>query len=372
MAKAGGVDVAVLSRASSENLTAKSPLDKPCSLGYIGYVQTIALAVCARLTRTQRSVQSTSNNTFSAESEGGIGMKLTALLLGVALAVLTLGSVATAANYEIVAGLNSNIIATTNWAGAAATQVGNNGWWYRSTVVSASTDPKNVYPWNPFWGDTYAWETNLSSYALMGWEHSYNSGNSAFGWSGQTAGAIPDGTKGVICNSNESAEALKYQAGNGTAVALRHDWNTTWFQPIMIEWRAATAGVADVNYMLYSAANNPASGSTSGAEFHLGIYRNGVFDTQLGWKTVIGDTNTGVGNGVALTATGIALNAGDSIVLLTRSAKYDPYGTRQDNASVAGSITFTEGSVVTPEPGSMLALGSGFLGLIGFAIRRRK
>jgi hypothetical protein len=51
---------------------------------------------------------------------------------------------------------------------------------------------------------------------------------------------------------------------------------------------------------------------------------------------------------------------------------YTDTATKGTNFDSLGSYSFQAFSVVTPEPGSLMAMGSGLIGLAGFAIRRRK
>ena len=249
--------------------------------------------------------------------------------------------------YGITDGLASTITGTTptTWAGQAAVQPkGTLGW-----TFLAGADP-GIYPWTGPYGATYAGPTNLSSLAYMTRRNAAGGTDFGCGWNNGVSGY--DENAGAIVQSDALCEKTVGGVGVslGTTVAFRHGWNSSHFALLAAVWTAPAAGTANVAYTLYSAANN------SGAEFQLALYQAGVFAQELAWGDVIGSTNTGVGNGVTITATGITLGAGDSIVLLSRSDNYNLYGTRQDNAAAAGGITFD----TVPEPAtlSLLALGA--------------
>lgn len=112
-------------------------------------------------------------------------------------------------------------------------------------------------------------------------------------------------------------------------------WNNSYFNLNTAEWKAAGPGTVSADYICYSASGN------AGAEFQLGQYRNGTWYQNLNYLTVIGSANSASGNGLPISTSNVTVQAGDSIVLLTRSADYNNYGTRQMNASASGGITFS-------------------------------
>lgn len=279
-------------------------------------------------------------------------MRFKYVLLGVALATLAISSFANASAYfDIATGLRNNttVIGTPGqpWVANPMSQPGNEGWnyLYKSGLTGQ---------WDGTFGANFAGPAAITDWTQMEKEMSSYS----YEWV-NTAGT------GTIGNSDVNAAWPNYPP-YFTAVGFYHGWNNANIPYIAAQWTATVAGTVDASFVGYSQ-----NGNQQGGEFHLALYHNGAFDHQLAWTEVLGENNYGAGNGSSFSATGVSVAAGDSIMLISRTVNGNVRGGRQMNLSVTGGIEFTQGAT-TPEPGSMLALGSGLVGLAGFVIRRRK
>jgi hypothetical protein len=279
-------------------------------------------------------------------------MKVTHLLLGVLLAILAISSVAGASTYyDIATGLNNNTtvigVPGQPWVATAMTQPGVDGWnyLYKDGLTGQ---------WDPAFGSSF-----VAPSAIADWIRMEKEGTSfSYLWT-NTAGT------GTVGNSDVNAAWPNYPS-SFSAVGFYHGWNFGTAPYTAAQWTATAAGTVDASFVGYAQ-----SGNQQGGEFHLVLYHNGVLDHQLSWTNVLGENNFGAGNGSSFSATGLSVSAGDSIMVIARSADGNLYGQRQMNLAATGGITFTPGGDV-PEPGSLLALGSGLVGLVGFVIRKRK
>jgi PKD repeat protein len=316
-----------------------TPTFSPPAGSYAG-AQTVTIST----TTSGATIRYTTDGSTPSQTNGAVGTSVTvssscalkaiaymanAIDSGVASAAYTIQS----ANqtFDIVRGLYDNTRRSpdTTWQGLLTTQTGSDGWWYR--IDTTSTNPSSGTH-----GASYAFPSSISSYPLCPIVFGPGSANYAYGWGGQTATGALNMQKGFIGNSDETATFQFYKSTIGTTVGFEAGWQTTSFPTMVVEWKASNAGTASVNLLCYSQV-----GSNQGAEFILGLYQNGVFSRYLASTTVLGPTNSGVGNGTSLAASGIAMNAGDSIVIVNRSAQFSLYGTRQMVTAVSGGITFS-------------------------------
>lgn len=112
----------------------------------------------------------------------------------------------------------------------------------------------------------------------------------------------------------------------------------------------------------YFNANPPASGTTmyldltedGGPSYDIPIFTNGAYDAQLYF------------NGTNPTCGGNSLNGAPCSQINVGQVYGATYG-----GPVTGSVNFAEPTSVTPEPASLLLLGTGLLSLAGFAGYKR-
>jgi hypothetical protein len=163
----------------------------------------------------------------------------------------------------------------------------------------------------------------------------------------QTNGSI-NGTFGVSTSSGGLQLALRGSAVRikdgmgGGSYASPADFDQIRYRVYAISWIGTTANVWYSNTTDWSA-------------------------TQSDW-TSLGSFALGTGNGVS----GIVLTGWSSGCYQNANYEWFAHNTYDDINGQMTPWSFNPAIQPTPEPGSLLALGSGLFGLAGFAIRRRR
>jgi len=138
--------------------------------------------------------------------------------------------------------------------------------------------------------------------------------------------------------------------------------------PVLVSSQSSYVDIRSttLNQTWTMAVSNPGAGSTTTFKILFDNVANNdvvgdwAMDASYALPTNLKFTVSGMGISDTFSASSLGTAAAN------RTKVYTATG-------LTGNITITASpDVVTPEPGSMLALGSGLVGLVGFTIRRRK
>lgn len=210
------------------------------------------------------------------------------------------------------------------------------------------------------------------TYAETGWD-----GGENFHWIGYDDNLYVQSAFGgltAFSNGSDQAHGTKINL-TGTTQNFTYQGTTYAIAPNQVflvatgnpNWGAGMRWVApaDGTYSISAAFARPTylSGANQYAT-DVHVIKNGV---SL-WDAALSTTTTSQ----SYTNNTLTLNK-DDILIFNASHWYEFYGssgTLYWNDATLANITISDAPV--PEPGSMLALGSGLIGLMGFGIRRRK
>ncbi len=210
----------------------------------------------------------------------------------------------TAGFFDITSGFYAN----RSPVNGVTTQIGADNWWYHKAGWTTGNK-----------GNSFS--TNPSRFVLLTDGRSGTSG--AYGWWVPPNrpylynGKVDATGHAGIQSGTSMGTGVYVDAANGTMLAL--------------EWKAPIACIVDASYTFIGRNH-----SSSDLEFHLG-FSSGTNWVKLGspsWVLVTEDNV--VGSERTLSASGIRLNAGESIILCVNCYDLDDY----DGALITGGITF--------------------------------